>query len=284
MDPMLLLVLMSCAFDEAQRYCRDVYTDLVTLRDRAEMEELFALEDFTSTESAWIGLKYTSQQQWQWALADQDFYKEGETEYRNWGPGEPTNTPGEYCSVMDDQGNLRDTTCQNNEQKYILVNELKSWREAQSYCRQFHTDLVSVRNPDENLQIQKLIPAEVSYIGLYWDAFGWSDGDTSSFRNWDPNQPDGSGECVAQQLQDLRLWDDQTCSSPKPFFCYEIAVFKQVLRLELGSNQNLNDPDVKATILQEIQQSLISQGMSESASLQWRQQPDGNIFQEKAES
>ncbi|CAM4509303.1 unnamed protein product [Leuciscus chuanchicus] len=242
MGQMLLLVLMSCgiyrvigtlnpvkiflfvnqpkAFDEAQRYCRDTYTDLVTLWGRAEMEELFAHENFTFTGSAWIGLRGTSRQLWQWALADQEFYKDGETEYRNWGPNEPTNTDGEYCSVMDDVGKLRDTTCQNNEQKYILINELKSWREAQSYCRQFHTDLVSVRNPDENLQIQLLIPTGVSYIGLFRDAFAWSDNSTSSFRNWDLNQPDGSGECVALQLQNRRLWEDETCSSPRPFFCY----------------------------------------------------------------
>ncbi|XP_077083587.1 putative C-type lectin domain family 20 member A [Siphateles boraxobius] len=316
MDPMLLLVFMSCgvyyvigtlnpsktfyfvnqtkAFDEAQRHCRDHYTDLVTLWGRAEMEELFALEDFTFTESAWIGLKSTSSQEWQWSLSDQEFYKEGETEYRNWGPGEPTNTPGEYCSVMDDKGKLRDTPCKEtrtficyngqnyNGQKYILINELKSWREAQSYCRQVHTDLVSVRNPDENLQIQKLIPVGVKYIGLYRDPFVWSDSNTSSFRNWASNQPDGSGECVAQQLQDPKLWDDQTCSSPRPFFCYAIPVFKQVLRLELESDQNLNDPDVKATILQEIQQRLISQGVSEMSNLQWRQQPNGNIFQARA--
>ncbi|XDV19535.1 hypothetical protein PO909_024991 [Leuciscus waleckii] len=313
MGQMLLLVLMSCgiyrvigtlnpvkiflfvnqpkAFDEAQRYCRDTYTDLVTLWGRAEMEELFAHQNFTFTGSAWIGLRGTSRQLWQWALADQEFYKDGETEYRNWGPNEPTNTDGEYCSVMDDVGKLRDTTCQNsrnficyngqnNEQKYILINELKSWREAQSYCRQFHTDLVSVRNPDENLQIQQLIPTGVSYIGLFRDAFAWSDNSTSSFRNWDLNQPDGSGECVALQLQNRRLWEDETCSSPRPFFCYAIPVFKQVLRLELESDQNVNDPDVRASILQEIQQKLISQGMPEMSNLQWRQQPNGHVFQE----
>lgn len=108
-----------------------------------------------------------------------------------------------------------------NEHRYIFINDPKPWREAQRYCRQFHTDLVSVRNQDENLQIQQLIPAEqVTYIGLFQDAFTWSDNSTSSFRNWASSQPDGSGECVAQHLRDQRLWADQNCGNPQPFFCY----------------------------------------------------------------
>lgn len=99
-------------FDEAQQCCRDNYIDLVTLSDRAELAELFALENFTYAGYAWIGLKKTSHYQWRWALADQEFYKEGETEYRNWGPGEPTNYGDEYCSVMDDNGKFRDTQCE----------------------------------------------------------------------------------------------------------------------------------------------------------------------------
>ncbi len=76
------------------------------------MEELLALENFMSTKSAWIGLKKTEHEQWRWSLADPEFYKNGETEYRNWGPNEPTNKAGEYCSVMDSNGKLRDTTCE----------------------------------------------------------------------------------------------------------------------------------------------------------------------------
>ncbi|XP_058637691.1 uncharacterized protein LOC131543905 [Onychostoma macrolepis] len=50
--------------------------------------------------------------------------------------------------------------CQgDNKHKYVFVNELRSWRNAQTYCRQHHTELVSVRNEEENRQIQQLIPA-----------------------------------------------------------------------------------------------------------------------------
>ena len=38
--------------------------------------------------------------------------------------------------------------------QYVLVTEQKSWFEAQSYCRQHHTDLVSVRSPAENQELR----------------------------------------------------------------------------------------------------------------------------------
>uniref|UniRef100_A0A671P2L7 C-type lectin domain-containing protein n=1 Tax=Sinocyclocheilus anshuiensis TaxID=1608454 RepID=A0A671P2L7_9TELE len=93
--------------------------------------------------------------------------------------------------------------------KYMFINKPKSWRDAQTYCRQHQSDLVSVRNQVENLQIQQLIPAaNVTYIGLFKDPLVWSENSTSSFRNWESGQPDGSGDC-AVHLRQNRLWDDQ---------------------------------------------------------------------------
>uniref|UniRef100_A0A671PN21 C-type lectin domain-containing protein n=1 Tax=Sinocyclocheilus anshuiensis TaxID=1608454 RepID=A0A671PN21_9TELE len=110
---------------------------------------------------------------------------------------------------------------QQNNTRFVYVPTPMNWMNAQKYCRQqHHTELVSVRNEEENRQIRQLIPAgHFAYIGLFKDDYIWSDNSTSSFRNWDPDQPDESGECVAQQLRDSRLWDDQTCSAQKPFFC-----------------------------------------------------------------
>ncbi len=105
------------------------------------------------------------------------------------------------------------------EQRYVYISFLYTWREARHYCRQHHTDLVSVRNLDENNQIMELIPTlGFAYIGLFKDDFIWSDGSTSSFRNWDFLQPDILGKCVA--LTDNKLWKTELCGKLKPFFCY----------------------------------------------------------------
>ncbi|KTG06716.1 hypothetical protein cypCar_00035611 [Cyprinus carpio] len=123
MDQNHLLILMSCGihfvtgpyknyyfvnesktFAEARRYCRENHIDLVTVEDWTDMEKLLDLKNSMSTKSAWIGLRKTHHQQWCWALPDPEFYKDGETEYRNWRQNEPTNLSDEYYSVMDSNG------------------------------------------------------------------------------------------------------------------------------------------------------------------------------------
>uniref|UniRef100_A0A673KTG1 C-type lectin domain-containing protein n=1 Tax=Sinocyclocheilus rhinocerous TaxID=307959 RepID=A0A673KTG1_9TELE len=78
---------------KSHRYCRENYIDLVTLEDWTDMEELLALENVMSTESAWIGLRKAEHKQ-------------------TWGLKEPTNLGDEYCSVMDFNGKFQDTKCE----------------------------------------------------------------------------------------------------------------------------------------------------------------------------
>ncbi|RXN04509.1 macrophage mannose receptor 1-like protein [Labeo rohita] len=274
------------------------------------MEELFRLDNFTYTTSAWIGLKKSGSKRWRWALADPEFYKEGETEYRNWAPNEEAVfLDFEDCVMMDSSGQFYSTYCftirsfmcydgeysaedilseevsililfsllgqGDNNQKYVLVNEAKSWRDAQSYCRQHHTELVSMRNEDENLQIQQLIPAgHYVYIGLFKDNYVWSDNSMSSFRNWDSNQPDGSGECVTQLLRDDRLWDVQTCSTHQPFF---LRKKRQILKIAVKSHQEASDLQLKTAIMAKLQQKLKELGMAFYTKLEWRMTTNGRV-------
>ncbi|RXN36566.1 macrophage mannose receptor 1-like protein [Labeo rohita] len=154
------------------------------------------------------------------------------------------------------------------------------WTEAQSYCRYYYTDLVSVRNLEENNRIKVLIPlVKYAYIGLFSDNFVWSDGSMSSFRNWDWLQPDILGQCVS--MVENKFWKTELCGKLKPFFCYHTgaAIKRQILRLEVKSGLNVNDPDVKKTILAEIQKNLLKLGATNITKLEWRAAADGTVFQ-----
>ena len=49
------------------------------------MKSLLALNADKAHDELWIGLHYGGPEEWHWSLADEDFYKEGERNYRNYG-------------------------------------------------------------------------------------------------------------------------------------------------------------------------------------------------------
>ncbi|KAL6481093.1 hypothetical protein MHYP_G00091730 [Metynnis hypsauchen] len=228
---------------EAQSYCRQTYTDLATISNMEEMKDLSATLKDTARSLVWIGLEKGNTGKWLWSLAEGNFYSERDA-YRSWSSGEPNNNGGkEFCVAMkkidgtwidDDCGTERTFMCydekKTNTERYRLINSKMTWRDAQSYCRNYYTDLVSVRNQTENQQIYTAAQTskdEYLWIGLFNDAWKWSDQSTSSFRYWAPNQPDNNGEkencaAVSMTTQDaVGGWHDVNCEVKIPFICRE---------------------------------------------------------------
>uniref|UniRef100_A0A671QEJ5 C-type lectin domain-containing protein n=1 Tax=Sinocyclocheilus anshuiensis TaxID=1608454 RepID=A0A671QEJ5_9TELE len=105
--------------------------------------------------------------------------------------------------------------------QYHFVNESKTWTE--SYCREHHTDLISIRNETENFKLQSLFSYYYYFwIGLYRTR-SWSDQSNSSFSNWRTGQPDNAGNseyCTAVSFSDSGSWTDENCNTASPFICY----------------------------------------------------------------
>ncbi|KAL0194943.1 hypothetical protein M9458_008515, partial [Cirrhinus mrigala] len=91
----------------------------------------------------------------------------------------------------------------------VLGNQKMNWTDAQSYCRQNHIDLVSVRNQNENQQ------KFIWIMGLDRD---------SSFRYWytgEPNNAGGVENCAVIEPNAQGQWHDISCNDQYPFVCHE---------------------------------------------------------------
>ncbi|ROL47474.1 C-type mannose receptor 2 [Anabarilius grahami] len=284
----------SKTWTEAQRFCRQNYTDLATIDNMEEMNSLINTVNGSYNGSAWIG-QYDDVNSWRWSLEDNDFYQEEERDFRNWFH-EPNNNAGnELCVYMDPNGNWYDSSCdsyytfvcydgrENASQKYVMIYTSKTWTEAQSYCREMYTDLASVRDETERQQILSTLYYYYSYyvwIGLHRNRL-WSDQSSSSFTYWQPYtqgdvaQPDnganvpgqlGAQHCTAVSLKYFGPWTDESCFASLPFFCYSVMG----MRIEVTSLENLSESQIEELVIIQLQEELIRLGLPSNATMHLR--------------
>ncbi|KAI7810056.1 putative C-type lectin domain family 20 member A isoform X2 [Triplophysa rosa] len=113
--------------------------------------------------------------------------------------------------------------------EYILIKELKTWTDAQAYCRLNHNDLATVQTDEDRTNLRQTASenAFTSYgwIGLYNDinSWRWSYQDEGvAFDRWIIGQPDNYG--AGEECAVIRLggnWYDRVCTEEKHFLCFE---------------------------------------------------------------
>uniref|UniRef100_I3KUZ5 C-type lectin domain-containing protein n=1 Tax=Oreochromis niloticus TaxID=8128 RepID=I3KUZ5_ORENI len=110
---------------------------------------------------------------------------------------------------------------------FHLIETSVTWTQAQSYCRQHHTDLASGLDQiysEEFKKLQKSKDSTALWIGLFRDTWRWSDGSNFSFRYWDMDSfNDGLNKrtCATTLLERSGRWSSAGCDQRKPFFCYD---------------------------------------------------------------
>ncbi|KAA0724071.1 C-type lectin domain family 10 member A MMGL [Triplophysa tibetana] len=206
---------------EAQSYCKEKYTDLATVYNMNDMKEL--KNTVNNNLNVWIGLKNTSTHKWKWSLGDP-------VNYTNWGNEQPnyqTNCTFVRNVTWQSENCNREMyfICYNDSSKrYIIERSNKTWRDAQRFCRENHSDLTSVRNKTENEHIQEIInnTDKSVWIGLFRDSWEWSDNSDSTFRNWKSGEPNNNGEvCTEVHMSAQGQWNDAGCHHTITFVCHE---------------------------------------------------------------
>ncbi|XP_013413866.1 hepatic lectin-like [Lingula anatina] len=119
---------------------------------------------------------------------------------------------------------------------YRLVNEAKTWNEAERYCQELHPNghLAMVTSAKENSFIEALLKNRVSgsrpmaYLGGHDIAaegqWKWQNGQSMSYTNWAPNEPNNSGsrEDCAEFVPATGKWNDIRCTQKQSFLCQVI--------------------------------------------------------------
>ncbi|MGH0186700.1 UNVERIFIED_CONTAM: hypothetical protein FKN15_022576 [Acipenser sinensis] len=216
-------------WSEAQSYCREMHTDLATVRSQEEAEQLLNITGDSLNDAAWIGLYRDDTQNWQWSNSDDVIYSNWKAEL--------------FCASVSSLGEWEDLLCNekkafmcynetsNITERYTLIEELKTWTEAQQYCREHHTDLVSIKSASENEDLVKKAQGKTFWIGLFNEPWKWSNqGDNYTFHNWNTGEPNnvfGIENCAIMSLRNSLFlsrgkWVDVVCGGILPFFCYEV--------------------------------------------------------------
>uniref|UniRef100_A0A3P8UMP7 Macrophage mannose receptor 1-like n=1 Tax=Cynoglossus semilaevis TaxID=244447 RepID=A0A3P8UMP7_CYNSE len=280
-------------WSEAQGHCRENFDDLATIQDAQDNTDV---QQLVQSGKFWIGLYRPP---WRWSEGDQVVHLD--SWFDNWGTDEPG--PG-GCVGMCTHSRWKVRDCEEKHfsicysatlKEHILVQELKTWSEAQRYCRDTHTDLSSVVNE----QVNKLIGSKLSalqdiegtsndpltWIGLHRDGWTWSEDNNSTYRHWAEKEPDLNDEtkrCVMVDVDSKSAdWHNERCDESERFLCQSLVVSSSLRIMKIRvrtASADLHQPHFQHAIIQKLQQELEERGVEGQVKLSWRTHPDGKVF------
>ncbi|XP_017350777.1 macrophage mannose receptor 1 [Ictalurus punctatus] len=210
----------------ARAACRENYIDLVTVYSDEDYTDLHNMTEKAGIRGGWIGL-YRSNFSEKWSNGDP-------VTFRNLAGDCGTSS---CCATMKADGSWESLQCTEtryfmcyeegdikSKPNYHLILERETWSGAQRYCRGNYTDLVSIRDQQQNeeVKIKGLNSTTSFWIGLLCDDWQWTDGGNSAYRNWGSGHPQPSpNDCV--KLFEGK-WYSAPCSNNHYPLCYSISI------------------------------------------------------------
>ncbi|XP_041858772.1 C-type mannose receptor 2-like [Melanotaenia boesemani] len=118
--------------------------------------------------------------------------------------------------VCGQQSDLRTTS-------FKHYSNMKSWEDAQSFCREKHTDLATLRSDKDN----QVLGGDGGWIGLYREnenfTWKWSRGDeTATFFKWAVGEPNNmQTELCVLRWYGTKNWYNVVCNRIQQYMCYD---------------------------------------------------------------
>ncbi|XP_033465041.2 macrophage mannose receptor 1-like [Epinephelus lanceolatus] len=277
---------------EAQSFCRLKFTDLATVDNMSVKNELVSVLGSHVTYS-WIGLRKGTTPRWMWSDG------RGRAHFTKWAEGEPNNAGGnEDCAEMVADGLWIDIRCgedkavtcydrlQDGKQEYVYYSQRRTFVDSQEFCRSSHTDMACASTEADNSQISSTAGTSDSnkvWIGLFEDAWMWSDGKETSFRFW-LSGSQSWGDCASVAVAQQGRWIGADCNQKATFVCQGgLKVKKRVIRLKLHSDVDLTDSALSDELLKKLETILREQQLTDFH-LSWRSDKSSLIFHRHEQS
>ncbi|XP_060887200.1 macrophage mannose receptor 1-like [Labrus mixtus] len=274
---------------DAQRFCRVKYTDLATVGNMDDNDELLTALGHDWTYS-WIGLQKGGARRWMWSDGS------GPASFYKWHDGEPSGD--EWCVEISEKGGWNDLSCAdtkgcvcyerqiNGDKRYVYRSDARSWAYSLELCRSEHTDMAYINSEQDMADVIQTIKTwygsiileKKVWIGLFSDAWMWADGSQTSFRNWLAYKPDREN-CAAVSVRYKGRWVDAQCNQENTFVCQGgLKVKKMVMRMMVRSDLNLTDSKIRDALLKELEARLRLRSVDDFI-LSWRSDRHGQVFQ-----
>lgn len=108
---------------------------------------------------------------------------------------------------------------------YLVVEDKMHFNAAVKYCQKYTARLANAETEEIDMFLETIMEPNSDYfLGGHHQRTGarnwyWSDGKVFDYENWGPHQPNGSGSCMAKDMEYDGEWADCWCDFDTKFVC-----------------------------------------------------------------